>query len=141
MAELAELKELYTKYEQTIEQTGKETSALSRMFNVGVTPRNHPANKEFYDGVARWVTEFLAEDHPYGQLLEATRHILETAAHKPPQKSDAHWYLMAAQAHAKPLIPLLTAEDRAALRDGFCVLYPKRHRMPLQDELLKLLNE
>lgn len=141
MAELSELRELYSQYEQTIGQVGKETSALSRLFDLGVTPRNHPANREFYDGVGRWVEDLLAEKPGYDSILDAVLYILTAAADRPPQRSDAHWFLMAAQGQAKPLIPLLTKEDRAAVRDRFSVLYPKRHRMPLQEEILKLLSK
>ena len=65
------------------------------------------------------------------------RYMLETPyfyAHE-----DACWYLLAAQNHAKILIPMLDAPSRAALGDWFSQLVPRTQRLPAQEEILEML--
>lgn len=137
MSALNELSAIYTKYEQTMNEVCIKTSPLARAFGFGMTPRNHPCNTEFYEGVSAWVSSFLASDPCEQDIYAATRYILAAAAEG--QNNDAYWYMYAAQNHAKELIPLLTPDHRKLLRSYYDDHYPKADLLPAQKEIYGLL--
>ena len=52
-----------------------------------------------------------------------------------------YWYLCAVQRHAMVLIPLLDDASRAEVLAHFEARYPKGQRLPLQNDIVKLLSK
>ena len=53
----------------------------------------------------------------------------------------AHWMLIAVQGLSKTLIPGLGREHAAVLLKDYESAWPRRARMPVQDEIVKLLKK
>ena len=62
------------------------------------------------------------------------------APRKHPEPKSAYWMLVAVQGLTRVLIPGLSKEDAAALAARYAEDYPRRERLPAQDELLTLLQ-
>ena len=136
----SQLTQLYTDYIQALGQAHKKASLFSGLFGQGSfdDPRSAPCNKEFYEATGAWVEAFAATNPQQEQLMEVAGYMLE-AAHTHNNK-PCHWYMLVAQGHVKQLIPLLSRENRAELAARYSKLYPKRQQLPLQREILSLLQ-
>ena len=53
---------------------------------------------------------------------------------------EARWYLLAAQKHAALLIPEMDADEKRRLGAWFGTLVPRNQRLPVQDEIIRLLE-
>lgn len=134
---LTQLKAIYEDYEKAVNEVRKNARAFDGIFGLGKDPRKDACHDAFYQAVGDWVAEFLAANPAREDLREAALLIARTPADY--EGKESFWYMYAAQGHLKPMIGLLTPEDRAAVRECMEALYKKRDRMPLQKELLKLL--
>ena len=136
---ISQLKNIYVDYDKMVLQITDSTSVLARAFNFGLNARNHPCHQEFYDTVGAWVHAFLETAPAPETVYEAAEHIITASTRY--ENEDSCAYMLAAQAHAMELIPLLSSERRAQLRDWFDARYPKKVRLPVQDKLYKLLRK
>jgi len=143
MSAIAELNEHLARYSKKLEEVWNEASFVARGFNLGIgtTPANHPCHMEFYEELGAWVNNFMAAEHTYEELRAVTFWLVEAAAEKESPTGKPLWFLFAAQGYAKPMIPLLTPEDRADLLAAYDRLYPRRQRLPIQKEVYKLLKK
>ena len=139
MSALSELKHIYEKYEQTLNGVCKTSSPIAKFLGLGVTPRNHPCNMDFYNSVGDWVSVFSAATPSEEVIYEAVMLILSAACDQ--QNEDAYWYMYTAQGYCKPLIPQLSTQHRIEIRSWYDQHYPKRKRLPIQHELYRLLCE
>lgn len=139
MASFEELKILYQRYLEKATEVRRKASAFAGAFNLGDDPRRHGCHDLFYEGVEQWVREFLQESPTPQQAAEVVDFVLRAAdAHR---DTDAYWYFFAVHGHIRPLIPLLSREDCKRLLDLYDELHPKRERLPLQQEVYKLLKK
>lgn len=132
-----QLQEIYCRYTEALQAAKKATSPLAGLFGTGGGVNTHPCHQEFYDNVQRWMAEFLASQPDADSVAEVARFILVTGgAHK---KQPTYWFVCAVQAHAKPLIPMLSQDVSEALRQEYDTLYPEASRLPLGQEIYDLL--
>ena len=141
MSAVAQLNALYDQYAEKYLAVWKESAPLSRVFDVGSTPRNHPCHMEFLESLGRWTEAFLQSDPSYSDLLSVTHWLLKASEAKESPTGGPVWVLYAAQGMAKPMIPLLQSEDRAELRQAYDQLFPARKRLPVQKEVYRLLKK
>lgn len=137
MATMAELAEIYAKYETKLAKAIDSASAFAGAFNMGDDPRKHPCNEAFYEGVEEWAEAFLAARPSPAEAAEAARWILEYPAQH--RNGPTWWYTFAAQKHASGMVGLLTQEAARKLLADCREWYPKEVRLPVQEELLKKL--
>ena len=139
MKELEALKSCYRDYLKLTETLAEKASPTAGLLGLTAGPEDDPRHEEFYDRVGVLTAELLAAQPDDAALLAAAELILRSAAER--GTGDlAYGFLFAAQKHAGPLIPLLSKEDCARLRDEYDRLYPKRDRMPVQREVFRLLK-
>ena len=141
MSAVSYLNERYDQYAEKVDALWKGTNPLSRAFDVGSTPKNHPCHMEYYEEMNRWINDFITSAPDYPELLSVTHWFLKAAAAKEGHNGEPAWILFAAQGLAKPLIPMLSPEDRAELQSAYDNLYPKRSRLPVQKEIYRLLKK
>ena len=136
---IEQLKARYEQYRQESEEVLRKASPTDGLFGFGEDPRKNPCHDRFYEDVARWVREF-AESNPSSAHAEAA---VDQILRAPSENRDTavFWYMYAAQKHAAPLIPLMSADSCAKLRDWYDGAYPKIDRMPVQKEIYKLLRK
>lgn len=136
---LENLQALYTNYAETVKEIRKKAKPFDGFLGFGNDPRKDPCHEAFYEAVAQWAEGFAAQQPQQEALLTAAFFLLEEPLRY--REQECYWYMFAAHAHLKPLIPLLTRENARCVQARFEELYPKRERMPLQKELLKLLTK
>jgi hypothetical protein len=82
-----------------------------------------------------------AAEEPDSAALRAVLKKLFSAAKAYPEPRSAHWMLIAVQGLSKELIPSLSREDAAALAKDYEAAWPRNSRLPVQDDVLKLLKK
>ena len=135
---LQQLQERYRQYDEEANLVRKKASPADGLFGVGNDPKNHPCHEMFYEDIGRWTTAFLASAPTPEQSYAAARFLI--AAPVECSSKESYWMMYAAQGWCRELVCRLDAEGCGKLRDVFDDLYPKRDRMPVQQELYKALK-
>lgn len=133
------LRQMYADYTAEAEKVRKNASAFAGIFGLGDDPRKHPCHMAFYENAEKWVKGFVAAQPSRELALEAATFMLEE-----PKKflnKEGYWFLYVCVGFIRELIPFLTAQDCADLAQRMNTLYPRRERMPLQQETFKLLQK
>ena len=136
---LQKMKDRYETYIQDVQKVYKDAKPMDGLFGWGDDPRKDPCHMRFYEDLERWTREFLAAAPGREDVYEAVRFILETPAEH--RSSHCFWFMYAAQGMTREMIPQLTAEQCAMLRESYDGRYSKRDRMPVQNEVYKLLKK
>ena len=138
--ELSELKEIYRSYEAALDKVYQKASPYAGLLGQGSLgdPRFDPCNREFYDKVGQWVANFAASGPSSDAAYQVSRFLLEAAGTN--KKARTYWYYLVCQGCVSKLVPLLSRENCADLRDRYGKAYPKRERLPIQDQLYKQLT-
>lgn len=137
--EISELQAIYTAYGEALAQAHRRSSIFSGLFGQGSfdDPRSNPCNREFYEKTGDWIRRFAASHPEQPSVLEVSRFVLDAAVNH--QKEPTYWYFLVCQGYVKELLPLLPPDSCAELAAEFDRHYPKRQRLPIQDELYGLL--
>ena len=137
--ELQELQELYRQYVLEYEGIRKKASFTDGLFGFGNDPKKDPCHMRFYGNVESWVKAFAAGS-PSEEEAYAVTHFLLTAA-EDHRKKPEEWIMLAAQGLSKDLIGLLSSEHCADLESWYDHVYPRRIRLPIQNDIHKLLHK
>ena len=135
---LEQLKERYRQYDEEATLVRKKASPADGLFGFGNDPKNHPCHELFYEDIGKWTEAFLQTGPDARDALAAARFLIE--APKTCGSRESYWMMYAAQGWCRELVCRLDAEGCGKLRDVFDDLYPKRDRMPVQQELYKALK-
>lgn len=105
---------------------------------LGMDPRKHPCNQEFYEAVEAWVRQFLSQSPTHDAIFAATEYILHAPVGQ--EQELTYSYLFAAQVHCCLLIPYLTAEERQEIWAWYDSTFPEQVRLPAQQKVAALLS-
>ena len=134
---MQDLKNRYEQYLQEAEKARQKAGLCDGLFGMGNDPRKAPCHEAFYEFVAHWVGACVQTE---GDCGEAAAWLLKIAeAHR--EEKDVFGYLYAAQGHALPLIVRMDREKAKELLCWYESAYPRRDRMPVQDEVYKALKK
>lgn len=136
---VARMQERFQQYFETARDVRRKAPVFAGLFGLGSDPKKHPCHEEFLKDVGDLVAEFAATQPQEYQVVSVMKWLLEIAGEY--EHDDVVWYLYALQGHVKPLIPLLTEEMAQRLADWYNTLYPRRKRLPLQDDIYRLLTK
>ena len=137
--ELQQLKDRYAKYLEEVARVYAGAKPMDGLFGWGDDPRKDPCHMRFYEDIEAGIQAFAAASRSPEELFEAVRFMITLPAeHK---EEPGFWFLYAAHGLTRGLIPRLTAAQCAGLRDFYDDNYPKRDRMPVQQEVYKLLKK
>lgn len=138
--ELSQLEQIYRTYDRELAEANRKSSIFAGIFGQGTLddPRNAPCNKAFYESTGQWVKEFAQTNPAQEEILAVWRFLMDAAANR--VNKPTYWYILVAQGYVRELIPLLEEGNRAILAKEFDNLYPKRRRLPLQEELYRMLT-
>ena len=136
---LQQLQSRYRQYDAEAAQVRKQSSPADGLFGFGRDPKNHPCHELFYEDIGKWTTAFLETRPDAKESFEAVRFLI--AAPKEYAGRESYWMMYAAQGWCRELVGLLDADGCAKLQELFDELYPKRDRMPVQQELYNALKK
>ena len=136
---LQQLKERYRQYDEEATLVRKKASPADGLFGFGNDPKNHPCHELFYEDIGKWTKDFLETQPDARDSFDAARFLI--AAPKEIAGRESYWMMYAAQGWCRELVSRLDADGCAELRTLFDELYPKRDRMPVQQELNKALKK
>ncbi len=137
---LARLETLYGDYLKTVEKLERERRPGEGMFGFRPGPADDPCHDRFASDLGDLLRDFAAEEPD----SDARRAVLETVYAAPlerPSPKSAYWMLIAVQSLTRDLIGGLSTEDADAVAARFAADYPRSARMPVQNELLALLEK
>lgn len=136
---IQELKDIYRRYDEEIHKVKAKAKPTDGLFGMGDDPRKDPCHMHFYEGVEQWVQDFLKTAPDAKDALEAARVIIEApAAHR---DGPTYWFEFAAHGLSVDLIACLDAAGCKELKAFYDENYLKRDRMPVQDQVYKLLKK
>jgi len=133
------LRKLYTDYLEEVIEVRRKAPRFAGVFGLGEDPRKHPCHTVFYENVSKWAEEFVAAQPSRDAALEAAWFFLEEP--KKHEETESYWFMYVCVGFIRNLIPCLKAEDCKALAERFNSLYPRRERMPVQQETFKMLQK
>ena len=138
--DFSELQQIYADYERALAQAHKKSSVFAGLFGQGSMkdPRSNPCNQEFYDKCEAWVKDFAATHPSEEAAMQVCRWILEAAEKN--RNRPVYWYYLVTQSHVRFLTDCLSRESRIQLASEFDRQYPKRARLPIQEEVWRCLN-
>ena len=136
---LTQLKTLFADYNAAVQEVRKKARAFDGILGLGKDPRKDPCHEQFYNAVGKWTEDFLATEPSQEDLKAAALFLIEEP--KNYEGKECFWFMFAAQGHIKPMIGTMCPETSQMIKASLEAAYKKRDRMPLQKELLKLLDK
>lgn len=136
---MQQLMTIYERYAQKAEEVRKKAPPTAGLFGMGDDPRKHPCHMEFYESVEQWVKDFMETSPGPEAANEAVAWIITQAAEH--REKESYWFMYAAHGLCKPLIPLMSAGNCAALAAYYDDHHPRRERMPAHKDVYKLLKK
>ena len=137
--ELQQLQAIYETYVTHMKSVLQKTSTFDGLWGFGNDPKKDPSHMKFYEDVDRHIEGLLQEAPPEEQVFQAAQWII----HTPPKHENqtVYWCMLAVHGPCKKLVPLLSREHCAILRDFYDKVYLQRNRLPVQQDLYKALKK
>ena len=132
-----ELNETLREYDHAVQELQKNRKWLDGVFGLG----NHPGNAachELLDQKVESLCRRAAENGDEQEICALLKAIME-AGDRWEGPEYARLMLVAVQRHTIDLIPRLPPEIRKALAPEYDQKYPRRKRLPVQEELYRRL--
>lgn len=139
MAAMDELKVLYANYAEKAEQVRKKASPLAGFLGFGDDPKRHGCHDAFYEAAEQWVRDFADTNPNTEEITAVVKWLLEEPNNH--RDRECYWYMFAAQGLAMPLIPKLPQDVCGEFYDWYGTAYPVQERMPVQQQVYKLLQK
>ena len=136
---MEKLRQLYTDYLEETYTIRKKASAFAGILGLGDDPRKNPCHEKFYNDVDGWMKSFAETEPAAEQAREVAAFLLEEPAKN--RETEGYWFMYVCIGFIRNLIPFMEAQDCKVLAERMNALYPKRERMPLQQETFKMLQK
>ena len=138
MEQLEQLYHLYDAYEETAKEVRSKASRYAGAFGLGEDPRKHGCHEHFFEDVGKWSRNFIDSDPSEEEVIQAAWWMLKAADTR--RNTDVFGYLYALHGYVKDMIPLLPQEESHALLQWYDKTYPERERLPVHQEVYRLLQ-
>ena len=126
------------RYEQAMGRLETGLRPGDGLFGFGNDPKRSPCHMDFYNEVGRVAARLAEEGCPPEEAAEAVE-LLLTMGEKFGRRLTQPM-MEAVQGHALPLIPLLTCEQARAMAGRYALRYPRRKRLPVQNQVFLALE-
>ena len=139
MSRQEEFSAMMAEYEEAVTEVQKNRKMFDGVLGMGAHPGNAPCHDALDKKIAA-LCEAVAGDPGAGQAKELLDAVYG-ASLKWEGPEYARLMLIAVQRHTLPVIPRLSPEERAELAAWYERSFPRRKRLPVQDEVLKALKK
>ena len=133
------LRQIYADYLEEADRIKKKASVFAGIFGLGDDPRKNPCHEAFYEKVQEWMKAFVTAAPTGEQAREAAWFLLEEPFNH--NGAEGYWFLYVCIGLIRELIPFMSREDCGALAERMNALYPRRDRMPVQQDTIKMLQK
>ena len=137
---LARLDSLYEDYLNTVLRLERDRKLGDGIFGIRPGPADDPCHDRFAADLQGLLEELDSDGADSSLRREAMEKIFSAPLQSPDPKSS-YWMLVAVQGLTRVLIPGLTHEDADALAERYEKDYPRRERLPVQADILRLLQQ
>ena len=141
MAYLEELKEITAWYLDAAEKVFQDAPPLAGIFGIGKGPKSDPVHMQYYNKILEKVQELNADESVSEQETFDCAEYLIKLDDSTKTGQMMQYMLMTVQGCAKEIVPKLSDEHRHSLAEWFAEKVPRRMRLPVQDQLFKLLKK
>ena len=135
-----QIEKLYQAYVEEGTALEKKRKPWEGIFGFGKKPADDPCHTRFIQALEEQLSSFREAGIPSAEARDVLRLIFRYPVDHPCPAS-VYWMLLAAHGTAFGLIPHLQEADAAALKTEYEALYPRRGRLPVQDQVLKALEK
>lgn len=132
------LQALLADYRADIDRLERSRKPTDGLLGFGKKPGDDACHDKMDERVRALAGEMTADPDADG-IAPALRLLLNAGTDET-WPDHARWMLLAQQRHFLPLIPRLSAGERAELAALYDSLYPRRLRLPVQKQLAKALK-
>lgn len=136
---MEQLKACYAAYLAAVEKAEKNKTTWDGAFGIGASTKDHPCHDAFYESMESWCADFLAKKPSQAEAEEAVRFIFETS--EAYRGKLPYWYMYACHGFTRPIIPLVSAAFAKQMRVWYNERNPRPDRMPVQQEVFRLLKK
>ena len=137
---LARLDSLYEDYLSTVLRLERDRKLGDGIFGIRPGPADDPCHDRFAADL-QGLLEELDSDGADSSLRREVMEKIFAAPLRSPDPKSYYWMLVAVQGLTRILIPGLSSEDADALAEKYEKDYPRRERLPVQADILKLLQQ
>lgn len=136
---LSRVRRLYENYLEQVKEVERTRRFGEGLLGFGTSTANHPCHDEFAREAEKLLEEFSAQ-RPESSAVRA---VLEFIFFEPLEHIDgksAYWMLLAVHGMTYRLIRRLEPADAEALWAEYRKAYPRRVRLPAQENVLEALD-
>lgn len=136
---MKQLIELYEAYFEQVRAAEKRLKPADGLFGMGEKLSNAPCHDAFWKALQAFLEGMDVKEDP-GQAGQALDFIYRAPFSYPDVHQSVYWMLLAVQGLTQPVIAYLRPEDAQALYLWYQKAYPRRERLPVQNQVLEALK-
>lgn len=137
---LSRLEALYGNYIDTVQELERNLKPGEGLFGLHSSLKDSPCHERFAEDVKRLLEDF-RDTSPTSEDCAALLRYVFTVPENWCELKTAYWMLIAVQNFGIDLIDCLNISDAQELAELFSAYYPRRKRMPVQNRILKRLQQ
>ena len=130
---------LYEAYFEEVRAAEKRLKPADGLFGMGERLANAPCHDAFWKALRAFLEGMDVKEAP-GQVGQALDFIYRAPFAYPDVHPSVYWMLLAVQGLTQPVIACLRPEDAQALYRWYQKAYPRRERLPVQNQVLEALK-
>ena len=132
------LETLISDYTSNLKKLPEKYKFFAGFLGIGKGPKDDPLHGEFFSSVEKLALE-ASDSEDYPAVRDFTEALL-FASSGIDDRNPSYLYLTAIQRHALPLLARLSGDDKAAFLARYEKEYPKKRRLPVQNDIIKALK-
>ena len=136
---MKQLIQLYEAYFEQVRAAKKRLKLADGLFGMGERLANAPCHDAFWKALGAFLDGMDVREEP-GQAYQALDFIYRAPFAYPDVHQSVYWMLLAVHGLTQPLIARLRPEDAQAMYLWYQKAYPRRERLPVQNQVLEALK-
>ena len=136
---LQELEQLYSDALEKIKLAAADRRFGEGILGIGRKMSDEPCHMELLNGVKKRMEE-MGQAATSQEAREAIRYVCERPECYQSVEASIYWTMLCAHGQTVAAIPRLNAQDAVELYNWYQKAYPKRTRLPIQNNVVKALK-